>query len=183
MAVPRTHRSHPGIPQWTGTLPSSQRNLLWNSHGRGVELLKKKDPTQAGIALCSQMLTDVSSMLWLSMNNFKIHYRVRNHWKWDLFTCWFFHWVPSSRQVCVEKNQVLLDPASLPCTVRTLNPWNRRTAQSSHSWNLIVCTGLGFWSAGCQGRGKITRTFCILYQMCLPLYLRCHLMWHFDRNT
>lgn len=42
---------------------------------RGVELLKKKDPTKAGIALCSQMLTDVSSMLWLSMNNFKFQYR------------------------------------------------------------------------------------------------------------
>lgn len=170
------------MSQWTGTLPSSQRNLLWNSHGRGVELLKKKDSTKAGIALCSQMLADVSSMLWLSMNNFKIHYRVRDLWKWDLFTCWFFHWVLSSRQVCVEKNQVL-DCASLPCSVRTLNPWNRRIAQSSHSWYPILCIGLGFWSAGCQGRWKITRIFCILYQMCLPLNLRCHLMWHFDGNT
>lgn len=158
------------MSQWTGTLPSSQRNLLWNSHGRGVELLKKKDPTKAGIALCSQMLADVSSMLWLSMNNFKIHYRVRNLWKWDLFTCWFFHWVLSSRQVCVEKNQVLLDSAPLPCSVRTLNPWNRRIAQSSTHDIWFSVLGWASEVQDVKAGGRLPE-FSVFYIKCVYLWI------------
>lgn len=189
--MPRICRSHPACCSELEDSPVARgtfcETLVGEELSCGGRKIKQKQG-QHRVLTCSQMCRACPGWGWVIP---KCTTGLEISRSGILVSCWFFHWFLSARQVCMKWTRFSQTLPSFPVlwglsVPKTEGGCSVFTLRISEVWKFLPHQVSGYahhstgcWQAGCPGRWESTTIFCISYQMCLPLYLRCHWMWHF----